>query len=69
MASSFRKINAILIFGGTGFLGSNFVKYLLRQNIKVLVYKNKSLGYLANIKSDNLNIIDTYDKSIRDIYS
>ena len=59
---------AILVFGGSGFLGSNLVKFLLSKNLTVIVYKHKSLGYLSTTVSDNLIFIDSYDKNLLQLY-
>ena len=63
----YQNEGSFLIFCGTGFLESNFAKYLLNQNFKVIVYKNKRIGYSANTKSDNLIFIEIYDKNLRDL--
>ncbi len=62
-------MRAILVFGGTGFFGSNLVKYLLSKNLKVIIFKHKNLGYLSGIVSNNLIIIDSYDKKLRQVYN
>ena len=42
---------SILVTGGCGFIGSNIVEYLLKNNIKkVRILDNLSTGYLKNIK-------------------
>lgn len=52
--------NKILITGGAGFIGSNFVKFLLNKgNYKIVIYDNLSTGKLENIQK----YID--DKTIR----
>lgn len=52
--------NKILITGGAGFIGSNFVKFLLNKgNNKIVIYDNLSTGKLENIQK----YID--DKTIR----
>ena len=49
-------MKTILVFGATGFLGSNLVKYLLAKKIKVIIYKHKSLRLLSNVNNKNLII-------------
>lgn len=61
-------MKAVLVFGGTGFLGSNFVKYLLAQNLNVIVYKHKNLRCLSNVINDNLVIIDSFDEKLSSAY-
>ena len=52
------KMKTILVFGATGFLGSNLVKFLLAKELKVIIYKHKSLRLLSNVTSKNLIIFD-----------
>ena len=40
----------VLVTGGAGFIGSNLVEDLLRNNNKVLVLDNLSTGYMHNLK-------------------
>ena len=43
--------NKILIIGGAGFIGSNFVKFLLNKgNNEIVVYDNLSTGKIENIQ-------------------
>lgn len=43
--------NKILITGGAGFIGSNFVKFLLNEgNNEIVIYDNLSTGKLENIQ-------------------
>ena len=51
--------NKILITGGAGFIGSNFVKFLLNKgNNEIIIYDNLSTGKLENIQKyvDNNNV-------------
>lgn len=60
--------NKILITGGAGFIGSNFVKFLLNKgNNEIVIYDNLSTGKLENIqkyidgntvKFENVDIIE-----------
>ena len=48
----------VLVTGGCGFIGSNIVEHLLKNNVKkVRVLDNLSTGYLKNIQF----LLDTYD--------
>lgn len=49
----------ILIFGGAGFIGTNLIKKLLKDNNKILVIDNLQTGRFSNIKEfiDNNQII------------
>ena len=48
---SIRK-NKVLIVGGAGFIGSNFVKFLLNNgDWEIVVYDNLSTGTLENIQN------------------
>lgn len=43
--------NKVLIIGGAGFIGSNFVKFLLNKgNNEIVVYDNLSTGKIENIQ-------------------
>ena len=50
-------MHSILIFGGTGFLGSALVKLLLSKKITVCVVYRDNLGFLKNIQSNSLKLI------------
>lgn len=59
---------SFLITGGAGFIGSNIVEYLIRNNAKnVRVLDNLSNGYLDNIKKYiGLPNFEFYEGDIRD---
>tara|TARA_E500000178_G_scaffold315624_1_gene334700 strand:- start:448 stop:1344 length:897 start_codon:yes stop_codon:yes gene_type:complete len=57
-------MKAILIFGGTGFLGNNLVKFLLKKNLKIIVYKHKNMGVFLNKHFNNLIYINSLNKKI-----
>lgn len=61
MVFGFRKMKTVLVFGGTGFLGSYLVKYLLLKEIRVIVYIHKNIGLLKDFKHTNLYDIDSLD--------
>ena len=63
------NIPAILIFGGTGFIGSALVKSLLSQNLIVLVFKHKNTGFLCKVKNDNLVYFESFDNPILKQYN
>jgi nucleoside-diphosphate-sugar epimerase len=41
----------ILVTGGTGFIGSEITKYLVKNNYKVVVFDNNSRGKTKRLKS------------------
>lgn len=44
--------NKVLIVGGAGFIGSNFIKYLLNNgDYEIVIYDNLSTGKLENIQN------------------
>lgn len=43
--------NNILVTGGSGFIGSAIVKYLVKRNLNVIVYDNNSRGKIERLKS------------------
>ena len=44
-----RNLNNILITGGCGFIGSNFVKKILNKKYNIFIIDNLSTGYLENL--------------------
>jgi len=52
-----KKIKTFLVTGGTGFIGSNICKMLVREGHKVLVYDNNSRGNLSRLSEIKKKII------------
>ena len=50
------KKKKFLVTGGTGFIGSNISKYLLRKNFDVVIYDNNSRGSIGSIKEIKKNV-------------
>ena len=52
----------ILVTGGAGYIGSHFVKYLLKQNEEVVIFDNLSRGHIEavpqNAKFEEVNILN-----------
>ena len=46
-----KKSKSFLVTGGTGFIGSNICKLLLKQGHKVLIYDNNSRGSLKKLSN------------------
>ena len=44
-----KKTKIFLVTGGTGFIGSNICKMLVKEGHKVLVYDNNSRGSLSRL--------------------
>ncbi len=49
--------NQIIVTGGAGFIGSNIVNELLKDNDTIHVFDNFSTGRLDNLPKDNNNIV------------
>ena len=43
--------NKILVTGGSGFIGSAIVKYLVKKDVDVIVYDNNSRGRAERLNS------------------
>lgn len=58
----------VLVTGGLGFIGSHTVNELLKQGYEVFILDNFSTGYLKNIDSKKVKIIngDIQDKKVVD---
>jgi len=50
------KKKKFLVTGGSGFIGSNICKYLLKRNFDVTIYDNNSRGSITSIKKIKKNI-------------
>ncbi|NLD06707.1 MAG: NAD-dependent epimerase/dehydratase family protein, partial [Lactobacillus sp.] len=57
---------SILVIGGSGFVGSSLVSYLLSKHLKVIVYIHKNLGFLDGVKHKNLKYIKDLNNLIVD---
>ncbi|ACP47558.1 NAD-dependent epimerase/dehydratase [Sulfolobus islandicus Y.N.15.51] len=57
----------ILTFGGTGFVGSNFVRYALSKGHDVLVYARNMNDYAKALQNAGANIIFSYDDHSKDV--
>ena len=56
-----KENKTVLVTGGAGAIGSNLVKTLLDQGIKVILLDDFSSGMPANLKdmsSENIEIVD-----------
>lgn len=62
-------MKTILVFGGTGFLGSSLVKRLLRENLVVLAYRRASKGFLETFHHENLIYFSSLDDEILEKYN
>ena len=47
----------ILVTGGSGFIGSNITKYLIKKKFKVIVFDNNSRGKLSRLKDEKNKFI------------
>ena len=59
-------MKTILVAGGAGYIGSHTVKYLLKNNYKVVVVDNLVYGHKEAILTENFEQIDLADKSALD---
>lgn len=53
---------AVLIIGGSGFVGSNLTKYLLSKKLNVIVYVHQNFGFLDNFEHVNLKYIRNFEE-------
>lgn len=56
----------ILVAGGAGYIGSHTVKYLLKNNYKVVVVDNLVYGHKEAVLTENFEQIDLADKGALD---
>ncbi len=59
-------MKTILVAGGAGYIGSHTVKYLLKNNYKVVVVDNLVYGHKEAILTENFEHIDLSDKKALD---
>ena len=52
--------NIIIVTGGAGFIGSNFIPYFLESNPKVAVVNLDLLTYAGNL--ENLKVVENSDR-------
>ncbi len=57
----------ILTLGGTGFVGSNFVRYALTKGHYVLVYARTMNRYAQDLKEAGAEITFSYDEHLKDV--
>ena len=57
-----KKTKIFLVTGGTGFIGSNICKMLVKEGHKVLVYDNNSRGSLSRLSEIKKNFLDVSKK-------
>ncbi len=62
---SLKKNNYWIVTGGAGFIGSNLIKYLIKNNQSVLCIDNLSTGYMKNISSIKSDKFKFIKKDIR----
>lgn len=55
-------MKTILVAGGAGYIGSHTVKYLLKNNYKVVVLDNLVYGHREAVMSENFEQVDLADK-------
>lgn len=59
-------MKTVLIAGGAGYIGSHTVKYLLKNNYKVVVLDNLVYGHKQAVLTENFEQVDLADKSAID---
>jgi hypothetical protein len=53
---------AVLIIGGSGFVGSNLTKHLLSKKLNVIVYIHQNFGFLDNFENISLKYIRNFEE-------
>lgn len=51
-------MNRVLITGGAGFIGSNLAKALVKDNNKVVVVDDLSMGQIENLEGLNVKFLN-----------
>ena len=59
-------MKTVLVAGGAGYIGSHTVKYLLKNNYKVVVVDNLVYGHKEAVLTENFEQIDLADKKALD---
>lgn len=57
MSQTTNSIRKVLVTGGAGFIGSNLVRLLVEQGISVRVLDNLSTGYIKNLETLPIELI------------